>query len=144
MPVNVILNAKGRDIVTASATDTVDAVAKLLAGKRIGAVVIVNAKGGIEGIVSERDIVRAIAQQGAAALKESVNAIMTKPVQTCGPTDSEASLMSLMTSKRIRHLPVVQDGKLCGMISIGDVVKFRIEAMERESEEMKAYIAQAG
>jgi CBS domain-containing protein len=144
MAVNSMLNAKGRDVVTATQQSSVGDVAKLLASHRIGAVVITGASGAIEGIVSERDVVRVFAEHGGGALKLLAREIMTKPVLTCTPADSESALMSLMTTKRIRHLPVVHDGKLHGMISIGDVVKFRIEAMERESEEMKAYISQAG
>ena len=144
MPVNSMLAAKGRNVVTAAPGHTIAEVANLLASKRIGAVVIADPQGAIEGIVSERDVVKAIAEKGAAALGLPVREIMTHPVQTCSPDDTEAALMSLMTVKRIRHLPVLQDGKLCGMISIGDVVKFRIEAIERESDEMKAYISSAG
>ena len=144
MPVNSILSAKGRSVVTAAPGDTVAEVAGLLASKRIGAVVIAGPKGTIEGIVSERDVVQAVAERGAAALSLKAREVMTHPVQTCSPHDTEDALMSLMTTKRIRHVPVVQDGKLCGMISIGDVVKFRIEAIERESDEMKAYISSAG
>ena len=89
-------------------------------------------------------MVRDIGARGAAALNQPVSAIMTRNVRTARESDSEAELMSLMTENRIRHLPVVQDGKLVGMVSIGDVVKFRIEAIERETEDMKAYIATAG
>ena len=143
MTVANILNSKGNAIVTAPPGETVEAIAKTLAGKRIGAVVIVDA-GKIKGIVSERDVVRAFAEHGAAALKLPASKVMTEKVFTCAPEDSEAELMGMMTVERIRHLPVVEHGKLAGMVSIGDVVKFRMEAMEHEAEEMKAYISSAG
>lgn len=144
MTVAQILNAKGRAVVTAAPGDTVLAVARVLSDKKIGAVVVVDAQGRIGGIVSERDIVRAIAAGGAEALNKSVKDFMTSAVKTCAPRDTEAELMSLMTEHRVRHLPVVEGGKLGGMISIGDVVKYRIEAIEREAEEMKSYIASSG
>lgn len=144
MTVAQILNAKGRAVVTAAPGDIVLAVAKVLSEKKIGAVVVVDAQGRIGGIVSERDIVRAIASGGAGALDKSVKEIMTSTVKTCAPRDTEAELMSLMTELRVRHLPVVEGGKLGGMISIGDVVKYRIEAIEREAEDMKSYIASSG
>ncbi|MFZ5675955.1 MAG: CBS domain-containing protein [Pseudomonadota bacterium] len=144
MTVAQILNAKGRAVVTAGPGDTVLAVAQILSAKKIGAVVIVDAQGRIGGIVSERDIVRAIAAGGAQALEKPVKEFMTAKVRTCAPRDTEAELMSLMTDHRVRHLPVVEAGKLGGMISIGDVVKYRIEAIEREAEEMKSYIASSG
>ena len=97
------------------------------------AIVILNESGKIEGIVSERDVVRCLATEGAKALDVPVSKIMTKGVKTCSEDDSESELMALMTENRIRHLPVVNHGKLVGMISIGDVVKFRIEAIEREA-----------
>jgi CBS domain-containing protein len=143
MSVSHILGVKGRNVFTVRPTDTVEAVAKLLGEKRIGAVVVTDLAGHIAGIVSERDVVRHVALEGAAVLPKLASTIMTKNVLTCQDGDSEQELMTLMTSKRIRHLPVVSDGKLNGMISIGDVVKFRIEAIEREAEEMKAYIAGA-
>ncbi len=144
MTVSHILKTKGRDVVTAGANATVAEVARVLSEKRIGAVIITGTGGRIEGIVSERDVVRHVGKDGAKALDLPISAIMTKSVRTCRETDSESELMALMTEHRIRHLPVTADGKLAGMISIGDVVKFRIEAIEREAEEMKAYIATAG
>ncbi len=143
MAVSHILGVKGRNVITVRPTDTVDAVIKLLGEKRIGAVVVTDLAGHIAGIVSERDVVRHIASEGAAVLSKLASAIMTKNVHTCQDGDSEQELMALMTTRRIRHLPVVKDGRLNGMISIGDVVKFRIETIEREAEDMKAYIAGA-
>jgi CBS domain-containing protein len=144
MTVAQILNAKGRAVITAQPGDTVLTVAQTLAGKKIGAVVIVDAQGRIGGIVSERDIVRAVALGGPKALDKPIKEFMTSSVRTCAPRDTEAELMSLMTEHRVRHLPVVENGKLGGMISIGDVVKYRIEEIEREAEEMKSYIASSG
>jgi CBS domain-containing protein len=143
MSVSTILGVKGRSVITARPTDTVEAVIKTLAEKKIGAVVITDDLGRIQGIVSERDVVRVMAAEGAGLLPKPVSAIMTKGVKTCSETDREQELMTLMTDNRIRHLPVVKDGKLHGMISIGDVVKNRMMKMERETEDLKAYIAGA-
>jgi CBS domain-containing protein len=143
MTVAHILKAKGNTVVAAAPGDTVASIAATLAGKRIGAVIILDGDD-IAGIVSERDVVRAFAQHGAGALAMAASSVMTQKVFTCGLEDSEAELMGMMTVKRIRHLPVVENGRLAGMVSIGDVVKYRMEAMEREADEMKAYIASAG
>ena len=144
MSVSHILKSKGGDVITAKSTVLVADVARILSEKRIGAVVITGPGGNIEGIVSERDIVRHVGKDGASALALPISTIMTRNVRTCQEGDGEAALMSLMTTHRIRHLPVVAGQKLIGMISIGDVVKHRIEAIEREAEDMKAYIASAG
>ena len=143
MSVTHILGGKGRAVITANPKDKVDAVIKVLAEKRIGAIVVVGASGAIEGIVSERDIVRHLASEGASILAKPIETIMTKNVRTAREQDTEADLMALMTEHRIRHLPVVNNGKLTGMISIGDVVKHRIAMIEREAEDIKAYIAGA-
>ena len=144
MAVAHILRQKGSDVVTVSPSDTVQTIVDTLARHRIGAVVVLDPQGGISGIVSERDVVRALAGGGTGIMKKSAADIMTAKVMTCQPTDSEAELMQLMTENRIRHLPVVSQGRLAGMISIGDVVKLRIESIEREAEDMKSYIASAG
>ena len=144
MSVSQILGVKGRSIITATANETVQSIAQKLSQHRIGAVVVVDDKDAIAGIVSERDIVRALAEHGAKSMAMPVSGIMSKTVRTCKAGDGERELMALMTTHRIRHLPVVEGGKLAGMISIGDIVKFRIEAIEREAEEMKSYIASAG
>ena len=143
MAVSHILKQKGRAVLTVTPATPVKDIADILAKNRIGAVVV-ESGGAIAGIVSERDVVRAFSEHGAAVLDKNASAIMTAKVRTCSEGDSEAELMGLMTQHRIRHLPVVHDGKLAGMISIGDVVKFRIEAIEREAEDMKSYIASAG
>jgi CBS domain-containing protein len=144
MAVAHILRKKGSDVVTVSPTDSIQLIVDMLVRHRIGAVVVLDGKGNISGIVSERDVVRAMAGGMAGILGKSAADIMTEKVTTCEPGDSEADLMQLMTENRIRHLPVVSDGRLAGMVSIGDVVKFRIESIEREAEEMKTYIASAG
>ncbi len=143
MSVSHILRHKGRDVITVLPSATVKEVADMLASKRIGAVIVSRGQGMIDGIVSERDIVRCISEIGAAALAKPVSSIMTPHVQACAEDDSETELMALMTQHRIRHLPVVTAGKLSGMISIGDVVKFRIEQIERDAADMKAYIGGA-
>jgi CBS domain-containing protein len=144
MAVAHILRQKGSDVVTVSPADSVQKIVDTLSRHRIGAVVVVGGDGGIAGIVSERDVVRAIAGDGPGILGETAADIMTVKVTTCDPSDSEAELMQMMTENRIRHLPVVSGGRLAGMVSIGDVVKLRMEAVEREAEEMKTYIASAG
>ena len=144
MSVAHILKKKGSAVVTVEPSQTLHDIAGILAKHRIGAVIVVDKAGAIAGIVSERDVVRALANEGAAALKRVAREFMTAKVRTCSPRDTETGLMGLMTEHRIRHLPVVEDGKLAGMISIGDVVKLRIEMIEREAEEMKSYIASAG
>ena len=143
MSVSHILKSKGRDVITVAPTASVAAVAEILAKRRIGAVVVSSDGAKIQGIVSERDVVRCLAENGAASLAMPVDGIMSRAVKTCEDGDSEIEIMALMTENRIRHLPVVAAGKLAGMISIGDVVKSRIEAIEREAENMKAYIAGA-
>ncbi len=144
MPVSQILKAKGNAVISAAPTDSVGAVTKVLADNRIGAVLIMGVGDSIAGIVSERDIVNAIAVKGSSVLAEPISQLMTRDIKTCSSTDSEETLVTLMTNNRIRHLPVVDRGKLVGMISIGDVVKFRMQAIERESDELKDYIRTAG
>jgi CBS domain-containing protein len=143
MSVSHILGGKGRAVITAGPKDKVEAVVKLLAEKKIGAIVVVSPAGSILGIVSERDIVRHLASDGAGMMSMPVEDVMTKNVRTAREQDTEADLMNLMTEHRIRHLPVVTNGKLVGMVSIGDVVKHRIAMIEREAEHIKAYISGA-
>lgn len=144
MSVAHILKQKGGAIFTVMPKDSMQSIVDALAKHRIGAVVVVNAAGDIAGIVSERDVVRAMAGNGAGVMSKTASDIMTAKVRTCSPSDTEADLMALMTEHRTRHLPVVASGKLAGMISIGDVVKHRMEMMEQEAEQMKSYIASAG
>jgi CBS domain-containing protein len=143
MNVKTILAAKGGDTITIEPTADLAAAAKLLMQHRIGAVVICGAGGRLAGILSERDIIRALTEQGAGALTLPVGQVMTRNVMTCSEDDSVASLMERMTAGRFRHLPVLRDGKLVGLVSIGDVVKQRVEAIERESEALRDYIRTA-
>ena len=140
MSVAAILKEKGGSVTTAGTNDTLASVSKLLAEKKIGAVLVVGADEKIAGIVSERDIVRALAEWGSEALSSPVSKVMTTAVVTCEPEDSIISVMGQMTAGRFRHVPVVSEGKLIGIVSIGDVVKRRIAEAEREAEEMRAYI----
>jgi CBS domain-containing protein len=143
MTVQRILNDKGSVVTTCRPQDTIADVARILAEKKIGAVVVIG--GGTEGdavsgILSERDIVRAIAAQGEKALGKQASDFMTENVVTCGLHDSNDDVMQIMTGGRFRHVPVVEDGKLAGIISIGDVVKRRMAEIEREAAEIREYI----
>ena len=142
MTVARIINDKGRDVVTVSSGTTLAEVAATLAAKRIGAVVVME-KDAIRGIVSERDIVRAVAKHGGEGLAMPVADWMTAKVVTCRPEDTINDVMQKMTEGRFRHLPVMKHGKLSGIISIGDVVKRRIEEAEREADQIREYIATA-
>ena len=144
MAVAHILRQKGTSVFTVEPGDSVQTIVDMLARHRIGAVVVVDPAGGIAGIVSERDVVRAMVGDVAGVSSMTAKDIMTAKVRTCSPTDSEAELMQMMTESRIRHLPVGANGRVTGMISIGDVVKLRIESMEAEADQMKTYIASAG
>ncbi len=143
MTVSAILNDKGYDVETVAPDMSLGAAASTLAEKRIGALVVTRGDGRIAGILSERDIVKAIGQHGAEALSMRVDQAMTAKVSTCREAHSVNEVMEIMTKMRFRHLPVERDGRLAGIISIGDVVKRRIEQVEREAEDIKAYIATA-
>ena len=143
MNVKTILAAKGGDIVSIEPTADLSAAAKLLSTHRIGAVVIRGAGGRLAGILSERDIVRAVAEQGADALSVSVGQVMTRNVTTCGENDSIADIMERMTAGKFRHMPVLRDGKLIGVVSIGDVVKQRVGEIEQDAEALRGYIQTA-
>jgi CBS domain-containing protein len=144
MHVASILKVKGHTVETARADTTLMAVAGRLAEKRIGAVVVTDRAGAIAGIVSERDIVHALAREGSDCLDWPVSEIMTREVLTCSADDTIDEIMSRMTARRCRHLPVVVDGrKLAGIISIGDVVKHHIAEVEMEAMAMRDYIATA-
>jgi len=140
MNVSAILKQKGRAVTTAGANTTLIEVAEKLAAKRIGAIVIVAARGDVAGIVSERDIIRALAAHGSECLARPVSQVMTKQVVTCQETDTLDELMAMMTVRRFRHLPVVTDNALVGIISIGDVVKHHIAEVEMEATAMRDYI----
>ena len=142
MNVKAILAAKklGGDIVTIEPTADLATATKLLSKHRIGSVVIRGAGERLVGILSERDIVRALSEQGAGALALPVGQVMTRDVATCGEDDTVASIMERMTAGRFRHMPVVANGRLVGLISIGDVVKQRVDEIVGESEAMRDYI----
>ena len=141
MNVEGILKTKGAGVVTIERGQQLNHVAKVLTEKRIGAVVIVDETDHVCGVLSERDIVRALSQEGAGALHQAVSVFMTAEVITCQPRDTIDHLMSLMTGRRIRHLPVLDGGKLVGIVSIGDVVKWRIAETESEAASLREYIA---
>ncbi len=143
MTVRSILEAKGSAVVTLGPNETLGEAVRLLAEHRIGALVVTNGDSRIIGILSERDIVRCLARDGAGALHGSVRAAMTPKVNICNENHSVHEVMEIMTRGRFRHLPVERDGQLCGIVSIGDVVKRRIDDAEREAEEIKQYIATA-
>ncbi len=141
MTVATMLSEKGRDVVTTSATASIAGAIDKLARHKIGALVVVDDQDAIAGIISERDIVRAIAERGAEVLATPLSAVMTRAVVTCGESETVNEVMTRMTRGRFRHLPVIEDGRLAGIISIGDVVRARIEQVEREAADMRAYIA---
>lgn len=143
MTVKSILDAKGRDVVTLGPDATLEEAAGLLAARRIGAVVVTEDDGRILGILSERDIVRAIGESGAAALALKVSGAMTGKVTMCRETHTVIHVMEIMTRERFRHLPVEKDGRLDGIVSIGDVVKRRIDEALREADQIREYIATA-
>lgn len=141
MQVSGLLAVKGDEVVTVSPDDTAAEVVATLASKRIGAVVVTDDERHIAGVLSERDVVRALADGGAEALEQPASSLMTTEVFTCEPATTVEQLMSLMTERRIRHVPVLVDGCLAGLVSIGDVVRDRIADLETESQVLHDYIA---
>jgi CBS domain-containing protein len=139
MNVLAILRGKGSEVITTAPSATVMDAARVMTDKRIGAVLVLD-KGRVVGVVSERDIVRTVAMRGAAALYLEVQELMTSDVFTCERAATVDELMAMMTERRIRHIPVVEDGQLYGLVSIGDVVKLRIEETEQEAEALRGYI----
>lgn len=141
MKVERILQSKGSEVFAVRDASTVGEAVSLLSEKNIGAVVVKDDRGVVVGILSERDVVRRLKTEGAAALKAKVSVCMTRNPVTCAPGDSLDHLMTIMTLRRIRHIPVVQNGKMVGLVSIGDVVKRKIEETEEEAAALKEYIA---
>lgn len=141
MTIDQILKEKGSGVTTVSDSQTLHAVARVLDEARIGAVVAMCANGNVAGVLSERDIVRQVARNGAGALTMSVSDAMTRDVITASPQESINACLERMTDRRIRHLPIIKDGVLAGLVSIGDLVKWKIAATEAEAEAMKNYIA---
>jgi CBS domain-containing protein len=138
---NILVGKRGNVVTIEPAADLTAAI-KLLAEQRIGAVVILGADHRVVGILSERDIVRALAEHGPTVLNKPVGQVMTRDVKTCSEGDTVESLMERMTTGKFRHMPVVEQAKLIGIVSIGDVVKSRVEEIEHESKSLRDYIHQ--
>jgi len=143
MNVEAILKTKGRAVVTIGPEASIADAVELLRQKGIGAVVVSDDGVHVGGILSERDVVHALAERGAKTLELKVSALMTRHVYSCRPDDTVADLMAEMTGRRIRHLPVVDDGRLGGIISIGDVVKSRLDEVESEASSLRQFITSA-
>ena len=141
MLVSQILKDKGDVVFTASPSDTVESVAALLSSRRVGAMVVVNAEHDVVGIVSERDIVRVVAEFGAKGLGRTLADCMSRDVIFADPSETVDNLLERMTDRRIRHLPVCASGRLIGIVSIGDLVKSKIAETVAEAEGLKAYIS---
>ena len=140
MFVSDILAQKGGLVFTVTPGTSVAQLAQQLSTRRIGSVLVLDGEGAVAGIVSERDLVRALASHGAKAMELEARQVMTRDVVTCDPDDSIDQVMQTMTRGRFRHLPVVRHGELLGLVSIGDVVKARLEETKHETEALKAYI----
>jgi CBS domain-containing protein len=140
MTISAILNSKGNEIIAVASDTLVSEAVKLFAERRIGAVPVIDA-GKVVGIFSERDVIYSLASIGAAALDQKVSAVMTSPALTVTPEDAVMGALSLMTRRRVRHLPVIDGDAIVGFVSIGDLVKFRIDKIESEAAAMRDYIA---
>jgi len=143
MTVKTIVARKGRDVVTIEPSATLEAAIATLAEHRIGAAVVLGADRRVVGILFERDIVRAFAEFGADALTKRLAQVMTREVTTCGEAETAISIMERMTTGKFRHIPVVERGRLVGIVSIGDIVKHRLWEMEQESTALRDYIQTA-
>ncbi|MEM0928899.1 MAG: CBS domain-containing protein [Pseudomonadota bacterium] len=135
-----LLEQKGGNIISVKPDDGLQLVVDLLREKRIGAVVVLSESGDLEGILSERDIVRKLSETPGQVLAQNVSALMTRKVQVCSPSDSLIAVLRLMTEGRFRHMPVMDGGKLVGMVTIGDVVNFRLRELEHEAVQLKQMI----
>jgi CBS domain-containing protein len=142
MTVRAILDTKGHNILSVEPDAKMSAAIRLLAERKIGAVLVMN-HGRVEGILSERDIVRVLGERGARVLEEPVSAVMTRKVVSCRQSDTVAGIMEMMTLGKFRHLPVIEEGMVVGLISIGDVVKWRVREFENEQEALRDYIKTA-
>lgn len=136
-----VLREKGAAVHTLPADATLEHAARELDSRRVGSLVVVDEKGDIVGVLSERDLTREIARRGAACLAERVRSVMTRDVITASPDETIDDGLARMTDRRVRHLPVLENGRLIGIVSIGDLVKHRIAAVEAEAAAMQAYIA---
>ena len=142
MTVRAILDTKGHQVQGVDPDAALSAAIKILGERRIGAVLVMS-QGRIEGILSERDIVRVLGERGAGVLEQPVSSVMTRKVVSCREKDTVSEIMETMTRGKFRHLPVVEDGRVVGLISIGDVVKWRVGEYEREQEALREYIKTA-
>ena len=140
MHVSDILKTKGDEVVSTGPGESVAATVRLLNVKNIGAAVVRDAHGAVIGIISERDVIRSIAANGERALEMQVRDVMTSDVKSCKTTDTISEVMKVMTVNRFRHLPVIEDGKLKGIVSIGDVVKHRLDETEMEARVLRDYV----
>ena len=143
MAVASILAQKGREVVTAPPDRSLQDVATILAERKIGAIVITDNSGRVLGMLSERDIVRVLAEQGASALMQPLAQVMTRKVFTCSPSETIGVIMERMTAGKFRHVPVIEQDQVVGVVSIGDVVKYRLQEMEHESAALRDYIQSA-
>jgi len=141
MKISDLLAEKGDTVEAISPAESIASAVRRLTERGIGALVASYGEHSVDGIISERDVVRLLAVDGAAALERLVSDVMTSPVTTCHPDDEVTSLMALMTDRRIRHVPVVDDGRLVGIVSIGDVVKSRVDQLERDRKELLEYVS---
>ena len=141
MNVETILKTKGREVVAVKPGESVASAAETLHRRRIGAALVLDEDGAVAGVISERDIVRGLATHGGVVLGMKVAELMTSDVQTCEPGDAVDLIMAIMTERRVRHLPVLRNGKLVGVISIGDVVKHRLAEIENEAQSLREYIS---
>jgi CBS domain-containing protein len=142
MTVRAILDSKGHHILSVEPEAKLSAAVKILGDRKIGAVLVMS-KGRIEGILSERDIVRVLSERGASVLDEAVGEVMTRKVISCRQSDTVAAIMETMTTGKFRHLPVVDGDRVVGLISIGDIVKWRVQEYENEQEALRQYIKTA-
>jgi len=143
MNVETILRTKGREVATIRPGETVASAADMLISRNIGALVVSEDGQSVDGIISERDIVHGLTDRGVDLLSLEVAEVMTRRVVTCDPGDTIDQLMAEMTNRRIRHFPVVEDGRLCRIVSIGDVVKSRLDEVEYEARSLRSFIAGA-
>jgi len=143
MIVKTILSAKGNDVISIEPTATLETAVRTLADHRIGALLVLGPDRRVIGILSERDIVRVLAEQGAGALNQPLSQVMTRKVVTCNSSDTIGVIMERMTAGKFRHVPVVEQEQVIGVVSIGDVVKYRLQEMEHESAALRDYIQTA-
>ena len=142
MKIATILVGKGHEVISFTAAQSVGEAVALLAERRVGALPVMDGND-VAGIFSERDVIHAISTHGAAALDRTVGEVMTAPAITVGPDEPAIGALSLMTRRRVRHLPVIESGRVIGVVSIGDLVKYRIDRIEADAEAMRTYIQTA-